>query len=128
MRRVLVGAVAVLVCAWFVIGLRQSTGLGRAEAVLGTNPRALAPGQGARVAAALREAAWLNPDRQVELERSLLALDRGDRARARSLATQVAQAEPQNLQAWIALARTAGGDPALFSRALRHVVELVPLR
>jgi alkylation response protein AidB-like acyl-CoA dehydrogenase len=118
--------VAVIAAAWFVIGIRQSTGLNRAQTILGSARTTLSAAQAGQARAAIDEASTLNPDRQVELDRSLLALDRGQSVTARHDAAAVTRAEPQNLDAWVALARTAGDDPALFSLALERVRQLEP--
>jgi thioredoxin-like negative regulator of GroEL len=126
MVRAALAAGALVVCLWFALGIRQTTGLGRAEAVLGTSSHPLDADQANRARSALDEAATLNPDREVQMNRALLLLDRGQRTAARSLARQVTDAEPQNLEAWVTLAQTATTDPALFLETVHRIKALEP--
>jgi Tfp pilus assembly protein PilF len=121
----LVCAVALVVCAWFALGARQSHDLNVATDIVSA-PGSLAPGQARQAAALLDRAGQLNPDTSVDLARSQLALRQGDVARARALARNVTRSEPDNIQAWLTYATASAHDPAGFSLALRHLDQLAP--
>jgi predicted Zn-dependent protease len=124
--RLALAAAALAICLWFGLGVRQATGLSHAEAIIGATPRALSAAQAARARGWLDEASTLNPDRQVDLARARLLLDRHRPLAARALATTVVRSEPQNLGAWVTLAQTAASDPALFRQTLSRVRALEP--
>lgn len=123
--RILGAAAALIVCAWFVLGIRQSHDINAATAIIsGTAPPS--PAQARRARSLLDSAAQLNPDRSVDLLRSQLVLREGDPARARALALAVARSEPENIQAWLAYGSASAHDRAAFTRALRRLDELAP--
>ncbi len=115
--------VALGVAAWFAVGIRQAVSTDRASAII-TASGTLKPGQARHAESLLSAAAFLNPDRQVNLLRSQAALEQGDLSRARRLAVTVTRNEPLNAEAWAQLARASRS--AAFAAALRHVTELVP--
>jgi predicted Zn-dependent protease len=80
---------------------------------------------GARAASLLKSAGVLNPDRQVDILRAELAVERGDRAAAERILRGVVAAEPMNAQAWVALARSAT-DGQTLRLAFRRLAALVP--
>ena len=121
--RTLIVIGALVVTAWFVVGARQASDTSRAAAIAGSSAR-LDAAQALRADSLLRDAAFLNPDREVQLLRAQVALARGERRQARQLAAGVTGAEPLNAEAWVALARASG--KAGFFRALEHVAALVP--
>ena len=121
--RILIVICALLVAAWFAVGARQALDTSRAAAIAGSSAR-LDAAQARRADSLLRDAAFLNPDHEVQLLRAQVALAHGERARARQLAASVTRAEPQNAQAWVLLARAS--SRAGFFRALKHVAALVP--
>jgi predicted Zn-dependent protease len=123
--RVALTALAVLVCAWFVLGSRQAHDLDSATSIVegATAPNAQ---QATRARALLSSAATLNPDRQVDVERGMLALERGHRAQAVSILERVTREEPMNLVAWVDLAQAGYSDPAVSSRAVRQLGLLDP--
>ncbi len=123
--RLVAVAVALLACGWFAIGIHQAIDTDAAGAIIygQTVPTAA---RAADASSLLNSAAALNPDTEVQLMRSSLALERGDDARARQLALAVADEEPLNLQAWLAFGRASSGDPQAFRLALVHVNELAP--
>jgi predicted Zn-dependent protease len=81
-----------------------------------------------RARAALDAASTLNPDRTVDLDRALLWLERSQPLKARRIALSVTHAEPENLEAWVRVAQSAGSDPSLFKLALDRVSALEPRR
>jgi predicted Zn-dependent protease len=110
--RIALVAVALVACAWFALGIRQAHDVNAAGAIL-DSPRLT--GAQARHAA---HAAFLNPDRQVDVLRAQLRRDQGDLRGARAILRPVISSEPDNLQAWLELARSSAGDRASASRAL----------
>jgi predicted Zn-dependent protease len=119
-------ALALVVCAWFALGVRQATSLTHAEAIIYAQPYTTAAR--ARVAEALLdEAGWLNPDRQVEIDRAHILLERHDPKAALPIAESVVGAEPQNIQAWLWLAHSEETDPAMVLHAIRRAQALDPL-
>jgi hypothetical protein len=121
--RTAIGLVALILAAWFAIGVRQARETDHAATVILALPR-LSQSQADRLDSILAAAAFVNPDRQVDLLRSEVALASGHQARARRIAAAVTRAEPLNLQAWVQLGRTSRGAAAF--RALEHVVALAP--
>ena len=118
-------AAALIVCAWYAVGARQAQDTARASALVAHAAR-LHPAQARRAWALLDAAAFLNPDRQVDILRAELDAGRGRPAAARRILDRVLAAEPQNVLAWVALARSSAGSPATFLRALRNFFALVP--
>lgn len=116
---------ALLVCAWFAIGIRQSHDTDTASALLsGSGP--IGHRQARQAAAALKSAQVLNPDTSPVLLQSTLALREGQTVRARAVALRVAREEPQNTAAWLAYGSTAAHDPVVFRLALRQLTRLAP--
>jgi hypothetical protein len=123
--RAAVLAVALAACAWFAIGVRQGNAANDAAAIV-ARPDAGGAASARHAASLLDDAGWLNPDQQVDVLRGILARQRGDLPGARRILRGVVQREPENLQAWIELARSSKGDPATALTALLHVRKLVP--
>ncbi len=121
----LVAAGALVVCAWFALGIRQSHDLNLATDILSARAP-LTSAQARQTAALLHQAAVLNPDAAVDLARSELALRRGDRSQARAIARRVTESEPQNIDAWLAFGTASAQDPRGFQLALRHLEQLAP--
>jgi predicted Zn-dependent protease len=125
-RRLVQGSVLLLalaIAAWFVIGVRQARDTSRATAIIsGTEP--LSQSQAQRAASLLHAAAFLNPDRQVDLLRAELADRRGDRGEAQRMLFTLVGKEPMNAQVWAALANI-GTTPAVRLRAYAEVTRLV---
>jgi predicted Zn-dependent protease len=122
--RALVALFAILVCAWFAIGVRQARDVDHATALLSAGSH-ISGSDAARAASLLHSAGQLNPDRQVDVLRAQLATERGDRRSAEGILGGVVAAEPMNATAWVALARSAtnGGTLRL---AFRRLAVLVP--
>jgi hypothetical protein len=118
-------ALALVACAWFALGVHQGNAVDDASAVI-AKPNAGGASAARHAAALLDDAAALNPDRQVDVLRGILARERGDLARAKRILRGVVRREPENLQAWIELARSSGGDPRTALNAIVHVRKLVP--
>jgi uncharacterized protein YhdP len=126
LARIALAIVAVLVCAWFAIIARQAHDLAQAETIIYGSPTSA---QAARASSLLSSAAWLNPNREVVLDRSALALDEHRAGQARDLALQVTRAEPLNILAWVAVIHAAAalGDFHLVLQATPHTHALEPL-
>jgi hypothetical protein len=118
-------ALAVLACAWFVVGIRQARDVTRATAILSARVPVDAA-RAARVSTLVRGAKLLSPDPAVDLLSAQLAIRRGDRPRARRIAEGVVRAEPMNVQAWLWLAKASSDSPPTFVRALVHINALEP--
>jgi predicted Zn-dependent protease len=118
---------ALVVCAWFAIGIRQSVDTNRATALVGGGTRLSAP-QVRRARSLLSSAASLNPDLTIELLRGQLALDQGRKAAAERAIASVTRREPLNLSAWTQLLYAAGAarDTRTVVLAGRHINLLYP--
>jgi len=114
-----------VVCAWFALGIRQATDQSRAQAIIAAGPPS--PAEARRARQLLNSAGTLNPDRQIDLDRSALLNQTGRRLAARRIALGVARAEPQNLAAWLAVGATVGDNRRLGLAIIAHVLELDPL-
>jgi hypothetical protein len=118
-------ALAIVVCAWYVLGIRQSRAVDQASATV-SHGGAVTAAEARQASAQLSSARFLNPDRQVDVLRAELYLDRGDLAAAQRILKSVVRSEPDNLAAWIALARSSIGDPKDFYAAAFRIRQLVP--
>jgi predicted Zn-dependent protease len=119
-------AVAVLVCAWFGLGVRQALDTSHATAIVNSSSK-LTAAQVAHAGSLLHAAGQLNPDRLVAVLRGQLALDQGDTAHAERILRDVTAAEPLNVQAWVLLAQaTQTRDRAEFVLAVRAIGRLDP--
>src|SRR5690348_8547698 len=94
--RVLIVCAGVVVCAWFVVGIRQAHNISRVTSIVeGLNGQnRLTAAQAADAISLLNAAATLNPDRTVDVLRARVALLRGDRARAKRILLGVVASEP----------------------------------
>lgn len=115
---------AIAACAWYLVGIRQAHDTAAATALLGRGTPLTAQ-EAAHADALLRAAAQLNPDQQVAILRAQVAYGRGDRRRAEQLLAPVVRDEPQNVVAWLWVARAAP-DAATFRHALARIGYLVP--
>ncbi len=124
--RTLLLVLAVLICAWFVVGVRQARNTDLATNALAPHTSVTAT-QGARITSWLDAAAWLNPDRQVDVLRGKLAFKEHDSQRAVAILLGVTRDEPKNLLAWVGLLQPAlRVNQDLFSLAVRELKILDP--
>ena len=127
-RRTLIPAlaavIALVVAAWFYVGTRQTSDLTTAGAIASAGTH-LSAADARHARSLLNSAAFLNPDRTVELDRSRIALDTGNRALAYRLATAVTRAEPMNATAW-GYVYQAAPNAAARKTAVVHVIRLFP--
>ncbi len=124
LARATILVLALVCCAWFALGARQAHKVAQAAAIVEPG-HPLSAHQAQRAGAALSTARTLNPDLQVDVLRGELAIDQGHPAEARRILTSVTRREPQNLQAWVQLARASGDDRVLFFAAEIHIRSLV---
>jgi hypothetical protein len=122
--RALLALFAIVVCAWFVVGVRQAHDIDHATALLSTGSHISGP-TAAQAASLLHGAQLLNPDHQVDVLRAQLADERGDRRTAEQILRGVVAAEPLNALAWVQLARSAT-DGATLRLAFARLAVLVP--
>jgi predicted Zn-dependent protease len=115
-----IAVLALLACAFFGLGIRQSHDLDAATAIASAAHPSAA--QAAHAERLLDSAGTLNPDRTVQITRAQLVLARGQAAHARAILADVIHDEPQNLDAWILMVRASADDRSereiAFARAL----------
>ena len=116
---------ALLVVAWFGVGIRQAIDTNRASSIVQSSAT-LTPARARRADQLLREASFLNPDTRVQLLRSQVAMAAGHRGSARRLAAQVTRQEPLNAAAWYQLVRATGPTAARALQRLAALVRTVP--
>ena len=117
--------VAIVVIAWFALGVHQAHDVAHATSVVGAS-RTLTPTQARAVDGWLDSARTLNPDREVDILRARAAIGAGRVRLAQGILERVVRAEPENLEAWIWLGGAALGDPPLAHRALTQIDKLDP--
>ncbi len=124
--RIVLGLVAIVACAWFVVGIRQAHDVSQAISLISSG-RVTSHVQFERALALLRGARALNPDQAVNILRGEAALEHGDAQTAQRILRTVTRSEPRNLDAWLWLAKSAGTDRQLFFQALKRVRALEPI-
>lgn len=126
--RVLVGALAVVLCAAFTIGIRQAHSSNAISAMLATG-HPLTSTQQRSAASDLGSARFGYPGQDVQILAAQLALREHHFARAESISRAITRAEPDNLQGWVLLA-AAGlvrSDRAALLRAKREEIRIDPI-
>jgi uncharacterized protein HemY len=123
--RVAVLVLAVLVCAWFALQIRESRETDRVTAIISSSAK-LSRAQSSTARSLLENAKLLNPDTAVTVLRARLALGEGDPAAARQILAGVLAQEPMNLSAWAWMVRASQDDPHERLIAFAHVLQLVP--
>ena len=118
-------AVALVACAWFVLGIRQAVNTSRAAAIANRGGH-LTAAQVRRVSSLVHSATLLNPDKQPDVLLGQAEVQRGDLKRARRVLQPITRSEPQNIGAWIWLSRASADSPVLFYVAAFHVHLLEP--
>jgi predicted Zn-dependent protease len=121
-------AVALVICAGFVVGIRQNEGVAALTNLLSATSR-LTHGQQRTAASELSEAKFAYPGQEVNLLAVGVAFHEGRYAKARSIALAATRAEPDNLQAWSSLAATelAASDTRALFHARDEMARLDPL-
>ncbi len=115
-------AVALVVGAWFALGVRQAIDTSRATSIV-SGPGNLDPAGARRADSLLHAAGELNPDRTVDILRAQLQDSQGQSSRAERLLLRVVHSEPMNILAWFALA-TAATDKPTVSLAFTQIARL----
>jgi predicted Zn-dependent protease len=123
--RIVATAAALLVVAWFALGAYQSHEVARATAAVAHGH--LTRDRARRADAALDSAATLNPDRAVDVLRAQVAIADGQATRGEAILNRVLAAEPQDLDAWIALADALPQNSRRRQQALLHILSLAPV-
>jgi hypothetical protein len=124
--RFAIAALAVAVCAWFVVGAIQTDNENRATAVIngGGTPT---PAQTAQIEHWLDTAGTLNPDHNIDLLRAQAEVRAGQSAKALALMKRIVRDEPRNADAWIVFGFAAQSQsPALARLAHAEVLDLAP--
>lgn len=116
---------ALVVAAWFALGVRETHELNTVTSLLAGQPR-LTAAQAKRADDLLQSAGTLNPDRQEELLRGEVALAAGNVAAAQRIVLNVAHEEPDNIAVWDELARAAGSNHRLILLAFDNFLRLSP--
>lgn len=124
LTRVALLIVAVVACAWFVLGARQAHEIASATAIVSGGTQ-ISARQAARADSLLADAGTLNPDTQVDLLRAQVALERGDRGRALAIVRRVNVLEPDNVAGWLSLERAAPNLTTFYVGAY-HLLILAP--
>jgi predicted Zn-dependent protease len=123
--RVGTAALGLLAAAWFALGVYQSHAVSQARSIA-AGPGRLTDTQAGHADHLLGDAGTLNPDRAVDVLRAQVALARGDAAHSRRILSGVVAGEPQDLDAWIALARASASDFRQRQIALLRILKLAP--
>ncbi|MBV9311368.1 MAG: hypothetical protein JOZ73_11075 [Solirubrobacterales bacterium] len=119
-------ALALLVCAWFALGIRQAHDTNKANALLSRSAR-VAARQAPQIEDLLRSAKTLNPDSNVSVLQARVADLEHQRPRAVRILEDVVRREPMNLTAWATLAILGPRSPgSVFLLAYRKLNELDP--
>jgi Flp pilus assembly protein TadD len=121
----LLGAVALVACAWFALGARQAIDTQRATAIA-VRGKTASVAELRKVRSLVHGAGLLNPDSEPDLLLARVEIEHGDLAQARSAFKALTRSEPQNIEAWALLAAASGSQPSLLRLALRHVHDLEP--
>jgi hypothetical protein len=103
LARLLLAGFALVVCAWFGLGIRQAHETAAATAIVNQSAN-VSGAAAAHASALLNSAGTLNPDVEIKILRSQLALRRGDYPRAIALAREATRQEPSNVSTWLAVA------------------------
>ena len=126
LERIVVAVIALAAAACFAVALSAA----RAEdrlADLQFRPPELGPADLRRADDLERQAGRLTPGERRVLVLSGVRLRGGDAKGALTLAQSAVRREPENAEAWLAVARAAReSDPALAKIALQRLRELVP--
>lgn len=131
--RVLLAVLALAVCAWFAVGIRQAHQSDAAAAIVGA-----AGGQSAadlaRAQRLIDSADFLYPGQDIANLRAEQLLEQRRYDRAAPVIASIVRAEPQNLQGWIDVAkllilapRVARGTGLTAAQARAQVVRLDPV-
>ncbi len=116
---------ALVVCAWFVLGIREAHDVNAATAIVDQNPPVSAA-QDRQAASALHDAGVLNPDGEVDVLRAQLDVRVGRYSAAMTAARRATAHEPGNVLAWLTLASASYDAGRLDQHAVARMIELDP--
>jgi hypothetical protein len=116
---------AIVVCAWFALGIRQAREINEATNVITQSGTIPAPNLHS-AASLLSSAGTLNPDLEVDVLRARLAVEQRDPKRAEQILKATVRKEPMNLEAWVWLAGVSLIDPPEAHIALAQIRRLDP--
>jgi predicted Zn-dependent protease len=118
---------ALAACAWFALGVVQARDTDQATAILSSQTQ-LSSARATHVRSLLASAGTLNPDLTVDELRGQLAALQHQPARAVAILVSVTRREPDNLDAWVALAQATlhGTNAAVVERSAANIARLDP--
>jgi Flp pilus assembly protein TadD len=131
--RALAVVIALVVCAWFAVGVRQAQETDHATSII-ANPAPLTAAQAAHATSLLNSATFLNPDQEVAVLKADVLSRLGEKQRAVALLEKVVHEEPQNIDAWQGIARNATDSHTYFlafieiGRLMKRLVKPKPHR
>ncbi len=117
---------AIVACVWFALGIRQAHDVSRATSLISSGAVSSDAGYH-RALDSLQAASTLNPDREVDILRGEATFEHSDPLAAQRILRAVTRSEPENLEAWLWLAKSAGTDRQLAFNALLRVRALEPV-
>jgi predicted Zn-dependent protease len=116
---------AIVVSAWFALGIHQAHEVAHATNVIQAS-RTLTATQARAIDSGLDSARTLDPDREVDILRARASIKAAQPRLAQGILERVVHAEPSNLEGWIWLAGAALGNPPVAHRALAQIDKLDP--
>jgi predicted Zn-dependent protease len=116
---------AIVVSAWFALGIHQAHEVAHATNVIGAS-RTLTVTKARAIESSLDSASRLDPDKELDILRARAAIKAGQPRDAQRILEGVVRAEPSNLEGWIWLAGAALGNPPVAHRALAQIDKLDP--
>ena len=122
--RAAIFAVAIVVCAWFALGVRQAHDIDQATSII-TGAKLPTPAQAEHAQSLLNSADWLYPGTEAEILRGRLAIEKGQRPLAQRIERNVTREEPMNLSGWVWLANSYT-NPKFSLPVIAHVLVLDP--
>jgi predicted Zn-dependent protease len=117
--------VALAACAWYALGIRQTHETNRATAIVSASTP-LSAEQVREASSLLGSANVLNPDSTPDVLRAQLERDQGQLSQARATLERVLAREPENIVAWLWLAKSSTGNPKAGIGALLQIRRLMP--
>jgi hypothetical protein len=125
--RIALVALAVLAGGWLAVQERAADAERELDGIAFRPGGALSPAEVARARDLLAADRRLNPDRRPDLYEAVVLGRSGRERKAIAVLRGTVAAEPENLEAWALLARTAEDtDPQLAQRARARLRELAP--
>ena len=125
--RITLVALALLAGGWLAVQERAADAEQELDRIAFRPGGALTPAEVARAEDLLETARRLNPDRRPDLYEAVVLGRDGREREAVAVLRKTVAAEPENLEAWALLARTARrADPRLAARARARLRVLAP--